>query len=274
MQQPQTAIDLLRWYIDMGADEAIGERPVDRYRASAAAAAAKPSTKPPAVAPSPAPARQAAPPTSKDGLRMESPEAAGESARQLAESAKNLDELRDLLAAFDGCALKRTATNLVFGDGNPAADVMLIGEAPGADEDRQGLPFVGVSGQLLDKMLASIGLDRNTAYITNILPWRPPGNRKPTPAESAMCMPFIRRHIELVGPRVLVLLGGTSASSLLGRSEGIMRMRGRWFEYSGRGGQIPAMPTYHPAFLLRQPALKKDVWKDLLEVNNRILTLR
>ena len=271
MQQPQSAIDLLRWYMDMGADEAIGERPVDRYRLSA------PAPEPPVEAPPPRqPVRPTGPPSAPtdDGLRMESPEAAGESARQLAEGAQSLDELRDLLAAFDGCALKRTATNLVFGDGNPAADLMLIGEAPGADEDRQGRPFVGVSGQLLDKMLASIGFDRTNAYITNILPWRPPGNRKPTPAESAMCMPFIRRHVELVAPRVLVLLGGTSASSLLGRSEGIMRLRGRWFDYRSRDGEIPAMPTYHPAFLLRQPALKKDVWKDLLEVNNRILTLR
>lgn len=270
MQQPQSALDLLRWYIDMGADEAIGERPIDRFQLSAAA------LEPRAKAPPKQPERRApaAPSPAGDGLRMESPEAAGESARQLAETAKNLDELRGLLAAFDGCALKRTATNLVFGDGNPAADIMLIGEAPGADEDRQGLPFVGVSGQLLDKMLASIGLDRTSAYITNILPWRPPGNRKPTPAESAMCMPFIRRHIELVGPKVLILLGGTSASSLLERKEGIMRMRGRWFDYMSRDGEIPAMPTYHPAFLLRQPALKKDVWRDLLEVNNRILTLR
>lgn len=270
MQQPQSALDLLRWYMDMGADEAIGERPIDRFRLSAAA------LKPPAKAPPRQPERRtpATPATPGDGLRMESPEAAGESARQLAETAQSLDELRGLLAAFDGCPLKRTATNLVFGDGNPAADIMLIGEAPGADEDRQGLPFVGVSGQLLDKMLASIGLDRTSAYITNILPWRPPGNRKPTPAESAMCLPFIRRHIELVAPKVLVLLGGTSASSLLERSEGIMRMRGRWFGYGRRDDEIPAMPTYHPAFLLRQPALKKDVWKDLLEVNNRILTLR
>lgn len=272
MQRSQTALDLLRWYIDMGADEAIGEQPLDRYRLSAAPAAV-PAKMPAKTAPR-RPERPAPAPPAGDGLRLESPEAAGESARQLAATARDLAELRDLLAAFDGCPLKRTATKLVFGDGNPAADVMLIGEAPGADEDRQGLPFVGVSGQLLDKMLASIGLDRTSAYITNILPWRPPGNRKPTPAESAMCMPFIRRHIALVAPRVLVLLGGTSASSLLERSEGIMRMRGRWSTYRHGDDEIPAMPTYHPAFLLRQPALKKDSWKDLLEVNNHILTLR
>ncbi|MBM3571644.1 MAG: uracil-DNA glycosylase, partial [Alphaproteobacteria bacterium] len=165
-----------------------------------------------------------------------------------------------------------TATNLVFGDGNPQAGLMLIGEAPGADEDRQGLPFVGVSGQLLDRMLAAIGRDRRSAYITNILPWRPPGNRQPTPAEIALCLPFIQRHIELVAPRVMVLVGGTSAKALLGRAEGIMKLRGRWFEYAsvGLAQPVAALATYHPAYLLRTPAQKREAWRDLLAVKKKI----
>jgi DNA polymerase len=171
---------------------------------------------------------------------------------------------------FEGCALKDTATNLVFGDGNPKAPVMFIGEAPGADEDRQGLPFVGVSGQLLDRMLAAIGLDRGGAYITNILPWRPPGNRKPTTAEITSCLPFIERHIALVAPRILVLVGGTAASTLLDRSEGITKLRGRWLNYRRPGLEIATMPMYHPAFLLRQSGLKREAWHDLLEIKNRL----
>src|SRR5690606_40495524 len=154
-------------------------------------------------------------------------------------------------ASFDACALKHTATNLVFGDGSPEAALMCVGEAPGADEDRAGRPFVGVSGQLLDRMLASIGYDRSRARIANILPWRPPGNRKPTAAETAMCLPFIRRQIELVRPQVLLLLGGTAVANLLGRTEGIQKLRGRWQTYRTADGEIPVMPTFHPAFLLR-----------------------
>lgn len=160
--------------------------------------------------------------------------------------------------------------NLVFGDGNPDAGLMLVGEAPGADEDREGVPFVGVSGQLLDKMLAAIGRDRSSAYITNILPWRPPGNRKPDQAEVAMCLPFIRRHIEIVAPAVLVLVGGVAASTLLERREGITRLRGRWLTYSSGGGEIPALAIFHPAYLLRQPALKQLAWQDLLTLKDRL----
>ena len=178
---------------------------------------------------------------------------------------------------FEGCSLKHTAMNLVFGDGNPEASVMFIGEAPGADEDRQGRPFVGVSGQLLDKMIAAIGLDRTSAYITNILPWRPPGNRKPTTNEVTICLPFIRRHIELVAPRVLVLVGGTAASALLGRTEGITRLRGKWLIYhageEGGGQEVPCMPLYHPAYLLRQPALKREAWCDILAIQERLDSL-
>ena len=150
----------------------------------------------------------------------------------MAAEARTLEDLRAAMAAFDGCALKATATNLVFADGNPKARLMLIGEAPGEDEDRQGLPFVGKSGKLLDQMLKCIGLDRDSVYITNILPWRPPGNRKPNPNEIQACLPFVERHIELIAPEGLMLLGGTSASALLDRTDGIMRLRGRWFEFT------------------------------------------
>jgi DNA polymerase len=172
--------------------------------------------------------------------------------------------------AFEGLALRETATNLVFGDGNPNARVMIVGEAPGADEDRQGLPFVGVSGQLLDRMLACIGLDRSQFYITNMLHWRPPGNRKPTTAEITASLPFVERQIELVAPQILVPVGGTAASTLLGASEGITKLRGRWRLYQRPGLEIPALATYHPAFLLRQPGLKRDAWHDLLEIKNKL----
>jgi DNA polymerase len=174
--------------------------------------------------------------------------------------------LRTALEAFDS-ALKTTALNLVFGEGNPRATVMFIGEAPGADEDRLGRPFVGVSGQLLDKMLAAIGLDRSHVYITNILPWRPPGNRTPTTEEITAFLPFVRRHIALVGPRILCLVGGTAVKALLARQEGVMRLRGRWFDYEGG---ISVLPTYHPAFLLRSPSRKKEAWRDFLAIDKKL----
>ncbi|MCT4654735.1 MAG: uracil-DNA glycosylase [Cohaesibacter sp.] len=193
-----------------------------------------------------------------------------EEARQRAISAKTLEELEANLASFDGCSLKFSAKNLVFGDGNPEADLMFIGEAPGRDEDMQGLPFVGRAGQLLDKMMAAIERDRTNSYITNILPWRPPGNRKPSLDESEMMRPFIHRHIELVNPKVLIFLGGTAAQQLLGTKEGIMRLRGRWKAYPTAQGDIPAMATLHPAFLLRTPAQKRAAWQDLLEVAAKV----
>jgi len=181
----------------------------------------------------------------------------------LAASAGSLEDLRAVLEAFDGCALKATASRLVFADGDPAGGLMLIGEAPGADEDRQGKPFVGRAGRLLDKMLAAIGLDRRHAYIANIVPWRPPGNRTPTPQETAICLPFIHRQIELAAPRVLVTLGGPSTQTLLGVKDGILRTRGRWSSCTVAGRAIPTMPTLHPAYLLRQPAQKRLAWRDL-----------
>jgi len=172
--------------------------------------------------------------------------------------------LKAALESFDGCGLKRTATNTVFADGAPEGRVMFIGEAPGRDEDRIGKPFVGRAGQLLDKMLASIGLDRHVnAYITNVINWRPPDNRDPTPEEAAMCLPFLRRHIELVDPKVMVLLGAVAARHVVGLTDGIMRSRGRWMEYRIGDRMVPLLLTLHPAYLLRQPAHKKLAWRDL-----------
>ena len=193
---------------------------------------------------------------------------------EIANMASTLSELRDSMIEFDGCSLKNTAMNIVFGDGDEKSDVMVIGEAPGADEDREGLPFVGLSGKLLNKMLHSIGLVRSQVYITNIIPWRPPGNRQPTIRETATCLPFVQRHIELINPKVLILVGGTASKTLLVRKEGIMRLRGRWFEYQKNDKTaIPAMSIFHPAFLLRSPAQKINAWKDLLAIRSRLKTL-
>jgi uracil-DNA glycosylase family 4 len=193
------------------------------------------------------------------------PDVAVMAAREAASTAATLDDLRAILERFEGCALRTTAKQLVFSDGNPQARVMLVGEAPGRDEDIQGLPFVGRSGKLLDLMLAAIGLDRTSVYIANIVPWRPPGNRTPTPQESQICLPFIRRQIELADPDLLVCLGGPSAQSLLGVKEGIMRTRGRWFPYQS-GREIRAIATFHPAFLLRSPLQKRIAWRDFLAI--------
>lgn len=200
-----------------------------------------------------------------------SPKVAQSTANISAQSAQNLEELKAALMAFEGCALKYTATNLVFGDGNPKARVMLIGEAPGADEDRQGLPFVGQSGQLLDKMFSFIGLTRQNFYITNIIPWRPPGNRQPTPAEADACLPFVKRHIDLVSPDYLILVGGTAAKTLLGGRDGIMRLRGSWKDYTSEGGKkMKVIAIFHPAYLLRSPGQKREVWLDLIKIKHSL----
>jgi len=256
----------LDWLIQAGADEAIGDTPRDRMAAP-----------PPAPAPAPAPAPVARAtsvpkPSPPPDNGLISNDGALASARALAAAATTLDDLRAALDTFDGCPLKQTAMNLVFADGNPQAKVMVIGEGPGAQEDRQGLPFVGVSGQLLDRMLGCIGLDRTTVYITNVLFWRPPGNRTPTASEIATCLPFVERHIELVDPDYLLFVGGISAKTLLGRSEGILKLRGRWAHYQhvGLARPIPAMASLHPAYLLRQPAQKRLAWRDLLALKAAI----
>ena len=263
----QPPSDLLRWYEEMGVDEAIADKPFDMT--------AKPSAKPAAATPAasepPAQGRKR-PGNRPTQALLAGTEEAGADARNLAAAAPDLAALRAALEAFEGCALKQTATNLVFSDGNPDADVMVVGEAPGAEEDRQGLPFVGVSGRLLDRMLACIGLDRTSAYITNILPWRPPGNRQPNAAEIAACLPFAERHVALVHPKVLILAGGTSAKTILGTTEGITRLRGRWIDHTipGMAAPVPTIAIYHPAYLLRQPAQKRDAWRDLLAVKARL----
>lgn len=258
---------LLRWYIDAGLDETIGEAPVNRFAAS------EPAPPPaPAVAPAIAGVRPAPQPAAP--IPRHADHHTPGTATHIASGCASLAELRSALEAFDGLPLKQTAATTVFGDGNPDASVMCIGEAPGQEEDRQGLPFVGPSGKLLDRMLASIGLDRSTAYITNVVPWRPPANRKPTPDEVAVCLPFITRHIELVDPQVLILFGGAAASALLARHEGINRLRGRWYDYSSPGlpRPVPALATFHPAYLLRTPEAKRGAWRDLLMAKRRLLS--
>jgi DNA polymerase len=185
-------------------------------------------------------------------------------ARQAAATAETLDALRATLAGFEGCNLRLTATNLVFADGNPEARVMFAGEAPGFEEDIQGLPFVGRSGQLLDRMMAAIGLDRTSAYIANVIPWRPPGNRTPTPQETEICRPFIERQIALVDPDFLVLLGGSASNQILRTSQAISKLRGRWRDYDTGKRTIRAIATLHPAYLLRTPAQKRYAWRDFL----------
>jgi len=271
---------ILAFWRDAGVDEAIEDDSVDRYAASAAATAARPVLQPEAAprgeaAPAATtPPRRAAetPAMPPVAIPLESP-AAIEDARAAANAANTLEELQAAIAAFEGCALKRTAKNTVFSDGNPDTRVMVIGEAPGADEDRLGKPFVGVSGQLLDRMLASIGLDRQTGfYITNILPWRPPGNRTPTSGEIATCLPFIERHITLVDPKMIILAGGVAAKTIFQTSEGIMKLRGRWFDYHPAmlKAAVPTMAIFHPAYLLRSPAQKREAWRDLLAIQQKL----
>jgi uracil-DNA glycosylase len=278
LADPGIAASLLRWHLDAGVDLALDDHPHDRFAESRQAVRRtvlereSPRTEaedrrfPDAAEqprrPSSAPAPQRAAPVA--------PLEAAETARALAASARTLDELRAVLENFDGCALKATATRLVFADGNPESALMLVGEAPGADEDRQGKPFVGRAGRLLDKMLLAIGLDRRQAYIANIIPWRPPGNRTPTPQETAICLPFIQRQIELAAPRVLVTLGAPSTQTLLGVKDGIMRSRGRWTSCTIAGRAIPTMPILHPAYLLRVPAHKRLAWRDLLAVKKAL----
>jgi uracil-DNA glycosylase len=261
---------LLEWQITSGADEAIGDEPIDRYAVSAKAIAPVEEMVVEVQAPPPPP--QPPIPDQSPTPKLVPRNQIEETARELAQSVGTLAELRDAFEAFDGCPLKETATNFVFSDGNPESAVMLIGEAPGAEEDRRGVPFIGPAGQLLDRMLAAIGLDRSGVYITNILPWRPPGNRNPTDAEISACMPFIERHIELVAPRILVPVGGTSAKSLLNTREGIMKLRGKWFSYESAilTTPIPARPILHPAYLLRSPAQKRETWSDLLAISDRL----
>jgi uracil-DNA glycosylase len=271
----------LDWYALMGVVDAVEEGSSSHY-ARAAEARARLEVRPPLGQVVPGPTTPAAAPTLRTPVagvpsRVPAPGGplqAASDAHRLAAACAGLDELRDALLRFDGCPLKATATRLCLSDGNPNAPVMLIGEAPGAEEDRQGKPFVGQSGQLLDRMLAAIGLDREKVYITNVVFWRPPGNRAPTDGEVALCQPFLERQIALIRPKLLVFVGGIAARALLGLKDGVTRLRGRRFLYQpDDGAPIPALVMFHPAYLLRQPAQKRFAWRDMLTIRQEIRRL-
>lgn len=262
----------LAWLVEAGADEALGEDPVNRFAKVAPKQAAALEPRAPAATIF-APRKPAVTPTAVLSPVTSDSDHIGR-AMELAAAANSLAELKAALESFDGCPLKINATTTVFADGTPSHRILFIGEAPGRDEDRVGKPFVGRAGQLLDKMLASIGLDRSkNAYITNVMNWRPPDNRDPSPEEAAMCLPFLRRHIELVQPEIMIMLGAVSVKHVLGKTDGIMRLRGKWLEYHVNGKMVPVMPTLHPAYLLRQPAHKKLAWRDLQAIEEKIKSL-
>jgi DNA polymerase len=295
----------LKWLVDAGADDAVGEAPVNRFQAKAQTRSTDTSPSPLAgegnanarvrshwegggsrTQTPPPPSGFAARPLPQGGRdRAARPEPIRPTsvlnphahdndhigrALEIANACNSLAELKAALESFEGCALKQFANTTVFADGNPEARVMFIGEAPGYEEDKTGLPFVGRAGKLLDKMLTAIGLDRTSAYIINVLPWRPPDNRNPDLTEVAKCIPFLRRHIELHAPDIMVLLGGSPLRHVLGKTEGILSSRGKWLEYHVGGRMVPVMPTLHPAYLLRQPAHKKLAWRDLLAIADKL----
>lgn len=265
MTDDTAAVALLQWYVATGADVSIGDIPVNRLVPAAPLPSAPEQ-----------PLRAAATPANAELVTLKTASAHTAAAAAVAKSARSLADLKAAITAFDGCALSKTAMNTVFADGNPESPLMIIGDAPGGDEDRQGMPFVGASGQLLDRMLKAIGRDRMSlssgAYLINVLPWRPPGNRKPTEQELAVCIPFLRRHIALVKPKVLLFFGSSAASALLDVNSSIPRLRGRWLEYRDpeEGLSIPVMSTYHPSQLMQQPAFKKDAWHDLIALKIRL----
>ncbi|MFP4313441.1 MAG: uracil-DNA glycosylase family protein [Alphaproteobacteria bacterium] len=279
MNNRQAEIATLQWYLDHGVDEAVLDAAVDRY-------AVKPSAAAPGNLIENAPPEAQKPVSIVASIQNDeiAPALLGASeakaaAVKLALAANTLEELREAIANFDGLSLKKTATNLVFGDGNPKADIMIIGEAPGADEDRTGKPFMGESGHFLDKILSAMALSRTdedsvkSVYLSNILNWRPPGNRSPAPGEIDVSLPFIEKHIQLVKPRILILCGGVAGQALLGRSESISKLRKEWHDYTPQTPElqvgiepIPALASFHPAYLLRTPLQKKALWADMIEI--------
>jgi uracil-DNA glycosylase len=271
-QDRRQAAALLAWYVEMGADEAIAAAPIDRFSGATTPGPAEPAALPRPSTALPQPLALAAPLDAPPPALTQAAGTAAQSARRLAAQAESIEALQAAIAAFDDCALKQTATNTVIADGNPAAPLMIIGEAPGADEDRIGRPFVGRAGQLLDRMLAAIGLDRTGVLISNVIYWRPPGNRTPTADEIAACLPFVLRHIALARPKVVVLAGGTAARALLPPGPGITRLRGRWFDLAvpGLDQPVPTLPMFHPSFLLRAPERKREAWRDLLALRARL----
>jgi uracil-DNA glycosylase family 4 len=266
----QEAAAAIEWLVEMGADEIIGDAPVNRMVMPPVVEAPKAAlpglARPGIVKPSTIIAEYSSGPL---------PGAGNSDSAALAAQCSTLAEIEQALMRFDACPLKKTATNLCFADGNPEAEVMLVGEAPGRDEDIQGKPFVGRSGQLLDRMLKAIGLSRHgespqeSVYISNVIFWRPPGNRTPTDQETQMCLPFLKRAIEIKRPKVLVCLGATPTQRLVGKGEGILKLRGRWFDFASDGGNIPLLATLHPAYLLRQPAQKRLAWRDFLSLQQK-----
>jgi DNA polymerase len=276
------ALTALRWLVEAGADEAINEEPIDRFASKSPIAPRVPASptalgeqgKPVSIARTATAASRPRPPAEGPPTleRPNETDLIGH-ALDVAAGCSTLADLKAALESFEGSQLKKKATNLVFADGNPQSRVMFVGEAPGAEEDRVGLPFVGAAGKLLDLMLAAIGRDRSSAYIINVLPWRPPENRTPEATEVAQCIPFLRKHIELAQPEVMILLGAVAVRHVLGLAEGIMKYRGRWMEYRVGEKMIPVMPTLHPAYLLRQPAHKRLAWRDLQAVESKIASL-
>ncbi len=243
--------EIIQWYVDAGVDEICGEDPLSVISPAQSVASAnlRPATT----------------------LLAQESNAACINAREICQKAQTLDDLRAMVESFEGCSLRFSANSTVFGYGNPQAEVMIIGEAPGADEDRIGEPFVGRSGHLLDKMLQAIGLRRDDCYITNVLPWRPPGNRTPTDGEVAVCLPFLQRQIELIKPKIIFLLGGSAANALLNNAESISRLRGHFLDYASANGEIiPALASFHPAYLLRSPLQKAKAWADLLRLQRKL----
>jgi uracil-DNA glycosylase len=258
------ALAALEWYLDMGVTVAVGDEPIDRFALSSVVApkvSAAATALLAAAGPRPsAPATAVAPTLAADPSET----------RALAAAATTLDDLRAVMDAYEGCGLKKRATQLVFADGNPEAQVMLVGEGPGENEDLEGKPFVGRAGQLLDRMLKAIGLDRTKVYIANMVPWRPPGNREPTADELALCAPFLHRQVELVAPKILVTLGNVPTQALFDTKSGITRMRGQWRDLTINSLTLPALPTLHPAYLLRQPGAKAQAWADMLALKARM----
>lgn len=279
MESNLSPAELLQFYVASGADEAIGDALTDRtvvLKKEGAPVFSLSLPSMPAATVTPLPLAPAALPLAATPQAPAAIAGAFESmgaAEEAAHNAKTLDELRAALEKFDGLSLRRTATQMVFSDGVAGSRVMLVGEAPGADEDRIGRPFVGLSGQLLDRMLAAIGLSRESnVYISNVINWRPPGNRSPSDAEIALSLPFIRRHIELAKPEILVFVGGVAVKALLQTNVGITKLRGKWQDYrsSGMERPIPSIAIFHPAYLLRSPAQKAQAWQDLLKIRARI----
>ena len=261
MKESMTEREILEWYITAGVDCICGDEPWMKFEKSSLSVVA-----PEEKASSQSDATQAtAIPLSQTIV------SACQNARQICMKVDNLEELRSLVETFDGCALRMTANKTVFGYGSPTADLLLIGEAPGAEEDRSGIPFVGRSGQLLDRMLQAIHYHRDNCFVTNVLPWRPPGNRTPTEGEIAVCLPFLKRQIDLVKPKIILILGGSAANALLDIGEPISKLRGKWLEYKlSDGTKVPVLASFHPAYLLRNTGQKEKAWSDLLRIRQKL----